>query len=118
MQIEVERSNRVHILEHYYTKVLYSKLQLSAYLLCYDTVYFYQLLNERGALEGACYDSIGLHSYTQIHRTALFISSFPSIEAHVQYDLEVHLGVSCTISISEPHILQYSVLGEFRSLST
>ena len=53
MQIEVERSNRVHILEHYYTKVLYSKLQLSAYLLCYDTVYFYQLLNERGALEGA-----------------------------------------------------------------
>ena len=44
----------------------------------------------------------------------LFLS-LPFTEAHVQYDLD---AFSCTISISEPHILQYLVLGEFRSLST
>ena len=72
---------------------------------------------------------------TQIRRTASFpISFLPFTEAHVQYDLAtltctirsddsslydtILSVVGCTISISEPRILQYLVLGEFRSLST
>ena len=44
----------------------------------------------------------------------LFLS-LPSTEARVRYDL---VTLSCTISISETRILQYSVLGELRSPST
>ena len=72
--------------------------------------------------------------HTQIHQTASFLFSPPphrspctiqsrispvcnmiSCFVHVQYDLWVLL---CMISISEPPLLQYLVLGEFRSLST
>ena len=36
---------------------------------------------------------------------------------HVRYDLEASIALLCTISISEPHILRYLVLGELRSIS-
>ena len=94
-------------------------------------------------LEGRnlCYDRTT--SLTQTRRTASFPFSYPSTVAHVRYDLATscrvfgairssdHRVISfvrydlpasfallCTISISEPLILQYLVLGEFRSLST
>ena len=79
--------------------------------------------------------TIGLHITTQIHQTALFSFFFlPHTEAHVWYDLMVPslydkilwlflirydlLTFPCTISISEPRLRRYSVLGELRSLST
>ena len=71
----------------------------------------------------------------QTCQTASFsFSSFPLTEAHVQYNLvtctmydviscssfvRYYLAfVRCTISISEPLLLQYLVLGELRSLLT
>ena len=70
----------------------------------------------------------GLHFTLQMHRTASFpFPTHPHIEAHVQYALvlfsvrydlvlfscTIQSGAAlCTISISEPHLLQYSVLGE------
>ena len=70
--------------------------------------------------------TFGLHSITQIHRTASFpIFSFSLHRSPCTirscgsclYDTILSI-IRCTISISEPHILRYSVLGEFRSLST
>ena len=79
--------------------------------------------------------TIGLHSHTQIHRTASFTFFFLTsvhrspctirscwrsmydtilLAFPVRYDLE---SLSCTISISEPPLLRYAVLGEYRSLS-
>ena len=45
-----------------------------------------------------------------------FLSN-PFTVAHVRYDLGAFIVTSCTISILEPHILRYLVLGELRSLS-
>ena len=87
--------------------------------------------------------TIRLQLITQIHWTASFSYLFlPYIEAHVRYDLAVPLCTirscgfplydmiswllsmryylptsTCMISISDPRILRYLVLGEFRSLS-
>ena len=82
-----------------------------------------------------CYDrtSFSTHRYIGLHRF-LFFFCYPFTEAHVRYYL---VGVllydtisrlscvwwdliclSCTISISEPPLLQYLVLGEYRSPST
>ena len=104
-----------------------------------------QLDEREGKLD--CYNSIGLH-YTQIRWTASFpFLLFPTIEAHVRYRSHGHLLYNniccltrvrydllpvlcrfdvqydlatfhCTISISEPPLLRYLVLGELRSLST
>ena len=56
---------------------------------------------------------------TQIHQTASFPFFFltPFTVAHVRYDLGASIVMSCMISILEPHILRYLVLGELRSLS-
>ena len=72
--------------------------------------------------------TFGLHFTTQIHRTASFPFSLsltlkPMYDTiwwihSVQYNLVALFGPFCTISISEPHILRYLVLGELRSLST
>ena len=45
----------------------------------------------------------------------VYFFSFPHPEAHVRYNLAALLSLVCTISISEPRILQYLVLGELRS---
>ena len=42
----------------------------------------------------------------------------PLLSYPVRYDLKASCVLLCTISISEPRILRYLVLGEFRSLST
>ena len=66
---------------------------------------------------------------SQIRWTALFPFLFlPPTEAHVQYNLKVSVrydailsiskSLSCTISISEPPLLQYLVSGELQSLLT
>ena len=88
--------------------------------------------------------TFGLHHicrYIRLHRFSFLFP--PHTEAHVQYDLValscmiwslgslvcdmilhlIHvqynlLVLSCTISISEPPLLRYLVLGGFRSLST
>ena len=81
-----------------------------------------------------------LRRYIGLHCFSLF--SLPNTKAHVRYDLvafsvrydlvafsvrydlvalfvRYNLSTStCTISISEPHILRYLVLGELRSPST
>ena len=58
----------------------------------------------------------GLHfTYADTSDCIISYLFLPNTEAHVQYDLE---AVTCTIQILEPHILQYLVLGEFRSLLT
>ena len=59
---------------------------------------------------------IGLHrflSFSSTHRSPCTIWS----DSVYLYDT-ILLTIRCTISISEPHILRYLVLGEFRSLST
>ena len=76
----------------------------------------------------SCYVLIGLHltrRYIGLHHLFfhLFHSSKPMYDTiwqvlHVRYDLEAHFCLSCTISIAEPPLLQYLVLGELRSLST
>ena len=69
--------------------------------------------------------TFGLHPITQIHQTASF-TFFPSPPSKPMYDT-IWFGsyvrcdltwFSCTISILEPHILRYIVLGELRSPST
>ena len=89
-------------------------------------------LKEEGYMAGDV--TIGLHLPTQLHRTASFFfltslhrspctirsrvsSMYDTISRlfHVRYDLS---SLSCTISISEPPLLRYSVLGEYRSPST
>ena len=74
-----------------------------------------------------CYDRTT--PFTQKHRTAsfLFLLSYPFHRSpcmirsdgfsSVRYDLMTSIVLLCTISISEPHILRYLVLGELRSLS-
>ena len=57
--------------------------------------------------------------FNPAHRSPCTIRSGNFLVARtVRYDLEVFLVLLCTISISEPLILRYLVLGEFRSLST
>ena len=56
---------------------------------------------------------------TPLHRSPCTIRSDDFLVAYaVRYDLAGSFGLLCTISISEPLILRYLVLGEFRSLST
>ena len=80
---------------------------------------------------GAVNVTIGLHhlrrhvglprffSLPSLHHSPCTIrSSGLRLFHHVRYDLAASFALPCTISISEPRILRYLVLGEFRSLST
>ena len=68
--------------------------------------------------------TFGLHSYADTSDCTVSFSYFPPPKpmydtilrlVYVRYDL---VALSCMISISEPPLLRYLVLGEFRSLST
>ena len=94
----------------------------------HPVAYFSSTLNE-----AECYDRTSFY-YTDTSDCIVSYLSLPYTEAHVRYDLAVPtctirscssylydtilLIIRYTISISEPHILRYLVLGEFRSLST
>ena len=63
-------------------------------------------------------DCLVFFCLNSIHHSPCTIRSGDlSVASHVQYDLAASTVVLCTISISEPHILRYLVLGESRSLS-
>ena len=110
-----------------------------AFLLCFSYV-FYNSEAKVNALFKICImrlllrsDFIPSRRYIGLHRF-LFLFCYPFIKAHVQYYLigvflyNMISGLSCvrydlacllcTISISEPPLLRYLVLGEYRSPST
>ena len=64
-------------------------------------------------------DCLVSFSLIPLHRSPCTIRSDDFLVARtVRYDLAASFVLLCTISISEPLILRYLVLGEFRSLST
>ena len=64
-----------------------------------------------------CYDSTRLHYLCRYIGLPRFFSPRSHHRSPVRYDLATYFRCFCTISISEPHILRYLVLGELRSIS-
>ena len=96
-----------------------------------DLAQKYGAIDFQDALADFIAVTIRLHTYADtsdclvyffffsLHRSPCTIRSGDTfLASRVRYDLTTRSTLFCTISISEPCILRYLVLGEFRSLST